>query len=111
MLAEATALTATDEAGNVHLGTWLREGEVGGTQADLGVSTEHLTGKRQQHLLEVCKGDVLVDIESLYLMEEAMGAGCDGLIAIDTAWADDADGAGELAVLRVHLFHDTSLDR
>ena len=62
MLAESATLTATDEAGDVHLCTGLREGEVGGTQADLGVSTEHLTGKRQQHLLEVCEGDVLVDI-------------------------------------------------
>ena len=109
MLAESATLTATDEAGDVHLCRGFREGEVGGTQADLGVSTEHLTGKRQQHLLEVCKGDVLVDIESLYLMEEAMGAGCDGLIAIDAAWADDADGTCELAVLSVHLFHDASL--
>ena len=87
MLAESTTLTATDEAGDVHLCTRLREGEVGGTQADLGVRTKHLTGKRQQHLLEVCEGDIFVDIQAFYLMEEAVGTGCDGLIAIDTSGA------------------------
>ena len=44
-------------------------------------------------------------------MEEAVGTGCDGLIAIDSAWADDADGGCELTVLSMHVLHHTSLDR
>ena len=91
MLAEAATLTATDEAGDVHLGTGLCEGEVAGTQTNLGVGTKHLLGKREQHLLEVGERYVLVDIESFHLMEEAVGAGCDGLVTINAAWADDAN--------------------
>ena len=44
-LAERTALAAADVARDVHLGARLGEGEVGGTETDLGVGTEHLLGK------------------------------------------------------------------
>ena len=109
VLAEATAFATTDEAGDVHLGRGLREGEVGGAQTDLGVGTEHLLGKRQQHLLEVGERDVLVDIQTFYLVEEAVCAGGDGLVTIDATRTDDADGGRELAVLVVHTLHDASL--
>ena len=109
VLAEATALTTADEARDVHLGTRFCEGEVTGTQADLRVGTEHLLGKRQEHLLQVGERDVLVDVESFHLVEEAVGAGGDGLVAIDAAWADDAYGGGQLAVLSMHLLHHSGL--
>ena len=91
MLAEATTLTATDVAGNVHLRTWLCEWEIAWTQTNLGVCSEHLTGKGQKDLLQVGKGNVLVDIESFYLMEEAVCACRNSLVAVNASRADDAD--------------------
>ena len=103
MLTEAAALTAADMTGDVHLGTGLREGEIAGAQTDLGISTEQLTGKRQEHLLQIGKRHVLVDIQSFNLMEETVGTRCDGLVTIHTSRADNADG-------RLLTFHDTCLN-
>ena len=110
MLAEATAFATTDEAGDVHLCRGLGEGEVGGTQTDLSVGTEHLLGEREQNLLEVGERHVLVDIESFYLMEEAVCTGGDGLVTIYTTWTDNANRSSELAVLVVHVLHYASLN-
>ena len=110
MFAEAATLAATDETRDIHLGTGLGEGEVGGAQTDLGVGSEHLAGKTEQYLLQVGERHVLVDVETLHLMEEAVGTSRDGLVAINAAWADDTDGSGEFSVLGVHLFHHTGLN-
>ena len=75
VLAEAATLTTTDVARNVHLGTRLCEGELAGTQTDFCVSTEHLTRKGEQHLLEVCERYVLVDVKTFHLMEETVRTG------------------------------------
>ena len=92
MLAERTAFSATDVAADVHLCAWLGEGEITWAQTYLGVGTEHLLGEEQKHLLEVLERDVLVDVEAFHLVEEAVGAGRDGLVPIYSTGADDADG-------------------
>ena len=46
---------------------------------------------------------MLVDIESLHLVEDAVGSGADGLVAEDASRGDDADG-------RLLSFHHTHLD-
>ena len=104
VLAETAALATTQHAGDVHLGTGLGEGEVTGTQADLGLGAEQLLGKVQEHLLQVGKGHILVNVQAFNLVEEAVGAGCDRLVAIHAAGADDADG-------RLLAFHRAHLDR
>ena len=45
-----------------------------------------------QGLLQVGERDILVDVETLDLMEDAVGAGRDGFVAEHTARSDDADG-------------------
>ena len=111
MLAESAALTAADKARNVHLCRGLRKGEVAGTKTNLGVGAEHLLGKRQEHLLQVGKRDVFIYIQAFHLMEETVGTGRDGFVAIDTSGADHTNGGRQLAVFRMHVFHDTSLNR
>ena len=83
VLAEAATLAATDVAGDIHLGAGLREGEVAGTKANLRVGAKHLAGKGEQHLLQVGEAHALVHIQALHLVEEAVGTGRDGLVAID----------------------------
>ena len=68
------------------------------------VFAEHLLGKEQKYLLEVGETDFLIDIQSLYLMEETVGTSRDGLIAIHTTWAEHTNGG-------LLLFHHTSLNR
>ena len=48
-------------------------------------------GEVEEYLLQVGEGYILIHIESLYLMEEAVCTVGDRLVAIDTPWADDAD--------------------
>ena len=84
-LADIAALAAADVAADVHLCAGLGEGEVGGTHADLGVRAEHLAHEDQNRLLEVGEGYVFVNVQALYLVEDAVGAGRDGLVA-DTWW-------------------------
>ena len=68
----------------------------------------------QQHLLQVGKGHPLVNVQTLNLVEEAVSAGSDGLVAVDTPRADDADGrlaalhGAHLHTARVRAQHDVA---
>ena len=92
VLAETAALTAAQHARYIHFGAGFGEREVAGTQANLGISTEQFLSKVQEHLFQVGKRHVLVDVKAFNLVEEAVGAGGNGLVAVNTARADDADG-------------------
>ena len=70
--AERTTGTAADITTDIHLGAGLGEGEITRTQTDLGLGTEHLLAEIKQRLAQVSKADVLVDIQSFYLMEETV---------------------------------------
>ena len=91
VLAEVAAFAAADVTGDIHLSTRLGEGEIRRAQTDLRVGTKHLSGEGQQYLLEVGEAHALVDIESFDLMEEAVGACRDSLVAVDTSRAEHAD--------------------
>lgn len=91
MLAEVATLTATDVAGDIHLGTRFCEWEVARTETNLGICTKHLTSKGKEHLLEVGETYVLIYIETFYLMEETMSAGADSLVTVNAAWAEHTD--------------------
>ena len=75
------------------------DGAVGEGGADvvehcgLGVGIECRCGLvKQQHLLEVGEAHLLVHVQkTLYLMEEAVGSGADGLVAIHAARAYHPD--------------------
>ena len=67
--AEGASLAAADVAADVHFGTGLCEGEVRRTQTYLRLAAEHLLGEEQQYLLQVGERHVLVDIQSLYLVD------------------------------------------
>ncbi len=51
---------------------------------------------------EVGEGDVFVDVEAFDLVEEDVGTAADGLVAVDGAGSDDADGG-------FVLLHDAEL--
>lgn len=102
VFAERATLSATEVAGDVHFGRGFSEREVARTQADLGFRSEHFAGKVEQSLAQVGERDVFVNVESLHLMEEAVGAGRDGFVAVDTSGTDDADW-------RLGLFHHAAL--
>ena len=92
VLADVAALAATDVARNVHLSRSLGEGEIRGAETHLGALAKELLYKVVQSLLQVGKRNVFVDIKALNLVEDAMGAGRDGLVAEHSARGDDADG-------------------
>ena len=58
-LAEPAAGSAAFEAGHIHLGAGLREGEVMGTEFRLGLRAEQLFRELCQSTFQVCKGDAL----------------------------------------------------
>ena len=53
VLAESATVTSADVARNVHFCRRFGEGEVGGTQTNLSIRTEHLTREGEQHLFQV----------------------------------------------------------
>ncbi len=71
-LAHSATLAAADAAADIHLSAWFCEGEVAWTETDACFWSEHLLRKFEKHLLQVGKAHVLVDIETFYLMEEAV---------------------------------------
>ena len=91
MLAEVTALATTDVARDIHLCTRLGEWEVAWAKTNLGVCAKHLSSEGQEHLLQIGEAYVLIDIKTFYLVEEAVGTGTDGLVAIYTSWAEYTD--------------------
>ena len=99
VFAEAASFAAADVTADIHFGTGFCEGEVAGTQTDFRIRAEHLTGKGEEHLLQVGKRYVLIDIQAFYLMEEAVGTGADGFVAIDASRTEDA----ERRLVRFHI--------
>ena len=93
-----------DVATDINLARRLGERKVGRPHPDRGVGTEHLAGEKQDGLLKVGEGDILVDVQTFDLMEYAVRAGRDGLIAEHPARADDPDG-------ELHRLHGADLDR
>ena len=67
--AEPTALAAAFEAGDIHLCAWLCERKMMRTEFCLCLRPKQLSGKLLQSSLQICKGDILVDDETFYLME------------------------------------------
>ena len=63
--AETAALTATLEAGYIHLGTRLRELEMMRTELNLCVFTKQSLCKLLKRSLQIREGDVLIDNKSL----------------------------------------------
>ena len=91
MFTEVTSLTTTDVTRDIHLCTWLSEWEIAWTQTNLGVSTKHLASKCKENLLQVGKADILVNIQTFYLMEETVCTCADGLVTIYTTRAKYTD--------------------
>lgn len=104
VFAEVATFATTDVAGDVHFSRWLCEWEVGWTKTDFNVWTEHTLCKVEQCLLHICKRYVLCDVKTFNLMEDAVRAGSDGLVAEYAAWTNHADR-------RLLFLHSTNLQR
>ena len=90
-LTEAAALASAGEAGHIDLSRRLGEGEVVGTEADLGFLAEHLFREHGEGAFEVRHGDVLIDNQSLDLVEEGRMGGVDRVGAVYPSGGEDAD--------------------
>ena len=100
----ATAHAGADGAVHIHLSTGLREREVASTEAHLPSLAEKCAGKSLQAAFEIAHCTILVDQQSLDLVEHGLVRGIDSLIAVDFARGDDAHR-------RAHLLHDANLHR
>ena len=75
-----------------------------GTEFYLGIFSEQLSGKLCQGSLKVCKGDMLVDHQSLDLVE---GGGMGGIHFIGAEYTSRSDHTDR----RLLFFHDPGLYR
>ena len=91
MFAERATFSAADVTADVHLSTGFCEREVGWTQADFCIGTEHLLGEEKQHLFQVGERNIFVHIQCLHLVEEAVCTIADGFVTVNASRADDAD--------------------
>ena len=104
MLADVASPASAQVARYVDLGRRFGEREIGGAHPDAGLLAEHLLGEIENALLQIGERDVLVDEQPLDLMEYAVGAVRDRLVAEHAARADHADG-------RLAALHRADLDR
>lgn len=74
VFAKSTSFPCADGACDIHFGRRLGEREIGGTEPDFSVVPEHFPGKIQQCVMQVGKGDILIYVQSFYLMEKAVSA-------------------------------------
>ena len=72
ILAKVAPLSPTNRAAHVHFCRWFREGKIGGPQAYFRFLAEEFPGKIEQGLLQVGKGDILVDIQAFHLVKYAV---------------------------------------
>lgn len=85
--AERATYSAADITRDIHFGTGFGEGEIGRTKTNLRFGSEHLFGEIEQGFAQVGKADVLVDIQSFDLMEEAVRTRRDRFIAVHSSGA------------------------
>ena len=102
--AECASLAAAEVARDVHFSRWLSEWEIRRTKTNLCVWAEHFLCEVEKHLLKVGESHVLVYVEGFNVVEEAVCASRDSLVAVYASWADEADRW--LGVL-----HDAALHR
>ena len=91
MLTEGATFSSTDVTTDVHLGRWLGEGEIWGTETNLCLVAKHLLSKEEEHLLQVGERNIFVDIKSFNLVEEAVCTIADSFVSIYATRAKDAD--------------------
>ena len=89
MAADTATLATTHHALDVSLGRWLGERKVGGTETYPEFLLEKGNEEVVQDALEIAEGDLLVDHETLDLVEHG-GMRQIGVAAIDTAGGDHA---------------------
>ena len=94
MFALAAALAAAEDAGDLDVGAGFGEGEEAGEEAGFDVGAEEGLHGVVERALEVGEGDVGVDAEAFDLMEDGGVGGVGGVVAVDLAGDDDADGRG-----------------
>ena len=103
-LAETAAGSAAFEAGHIHLGAGLREGEVMGTEFRLGLRSEKLFRELCQSTFKVCKGDAFVYNQALDLMERRRMGSVHLIGTVNTSRGKHTDR-------KLALLHDTGLYR
>ena len=94
VFALAAAFAAAEDAGDLHVGAGFGEGEEAGEEAGFDVRAEEGLHGVVERSLEIREGDVGVDAEAFDLMEDGGVGGVGGVVAVDLAGDDDADGWG-----------------
>jgi hypothetical protein len=94
VFALAAAFASAEDATDLHVGAWFGEGEEAGEEAGFDVVAEEGLHGVIERALEVGEGDVGVDGEAFDLMEDGGVGGVGGVVAVDFAGNDDADGWG-----------------
>ena len=91
MFANITTIAATDEATDIHFGTWLGKREIRRAKTDFYCFAEHFLHKEIERLLKISKAYIIIDTQPLNLVKEAVGPCADRFIPVNTAGANDAD--------------------
>ena len=103
-LAETASLSAAFEAAHIHLRAWLREREMMGTEFRLCLRPEQLLCEYLQGSFQIREGNMLVNDQSLNLMEGRRVGSIHFVGTEYPAWRDHSDR-------QLSLLHDTCLHR
>ena len=94
VLASAAAGAGAEDARDLHVGAGLGEGEEAGEEARFDAGAEERLHGVVEGSLQVGEGDAGVDREAFDLVEDGGVGGVGGVVAVDLAGNDDADGRG-----------------
>ena len=94
VFALAAAFAAAEDAGDLDVGGGFGEGEEAGEEAGFDVRPEQGFYGVVEGAFEVGEGDVGIDAEAFDLVEDGGVGGVGGVVAMDLAGDDDADGWG-----------------
>src|SRR5258706_12745868 len=103
ILANVAAFPFTNQTRNINLRAWLGERKERRPVPDLDVFAIHLLRKMIKRLLQIGKTYILINIQSLYLMKEAMCSCRNGFVTIYAPRHNRSDG-------RLLLLHQSDLN-
>ena len=69
----------------IHFGRWLGEREIGGPETYFGAFAVKFLHKVIKRLLQIGKGNIFIDIQTLYLVKKAMRTRRNGLVTVNPA--------------------------
>src|SRR6185436_2968531 len=87
-----TTHTSADKTTYIHFSAGFGKRKIRRTETNPYILTIHFFYKKVKCLFQISEGNILINIQSLYLVKETMASRTHGFIPVHTTGHDHADG-------------------